>query len=238
MDQANIYNQLDFNRNCEESPNTDVGIRAAAIGVFQCPTDLRYPILSEGSLNYYVSVGPSMGFAVTRTSQVGLFRYQQITRVSDVLDGTSNVIAMGERIVGSANGTTFDRKGDVQRGVAFAGGNDTIFPTKSQLDTHGTACAAAGGFYSHRGSRWMRGDETWFNTWNTPNSPNDDCSTGSGGHAGGDASAVQSARSRHVGGAHVLMADGSVHFVSENIDLLNWQRLGAINDGEPVSISE
>ncbi|WP_298861235.1 DUF1559 domain-containing protein [uncultured Gimesia sp.] len=238
MDQANIYNRMDFNLNCEESPNTDVGIRAAAIGVFKCPTDLRYPVYSEGSLNYYVSVGPCLGFGVTRTSQVGLFRYQQITRVSDVLDGTSNVIAMGERIVGSANGTVFDRKGDVRRAVAFGPGNNTIFPTKSDLDTHATACAAAGAFYNHRGSRWMRGDETWFNTWNTPNSPNDDCSTGNGGHAGGDASSAQAARSRHTGGAHVLMADGSVHFVSENIDLLNWHRLGAIADGEPVSISD
>ncbi len=238
LDQANIYNRMDFNRNCEESPNTDAGIRDAGIGVFRCPSDPRYPIYSEGHLNYYASVGPCMGFAVTRTSQLGLFRYQQITRIADVLDGTSNVIAMGERIMGSANGTIFDQKGDVRRAVAFAGGNNTIFPTKAQLDAHGTACAAAGAFYSHRGSRWMRGDETWFNTWNTPNSPNDDCSTGNGGHAGGDASANQAARSRHTGGAHVLMADGSVHFVSENIDLLNWQRLGAIADGETVSISE
>lgn len=40
--------------------------------------------------------------------------------------------------------------------------------------------------------------------------------------------------SNHVGGAHFTMADGSVHFVSESMDLFTYQRLGAMNDGEPV----
>ena len=40
--------------------------------------------------------------------------------------------------------------------------------------------------------------------------------------------------SMHVGGCHFLMADGSVHFISENINLQLYQRLGVMNDGEPV----
>ncbi|MCA9019697.1 MAG: DUF1559 domain-containing protein, partial [Planctomycetaceae bacterium] len=236
LDQATIYNQFDFQFSCEEAPN--INNRNAGIGVFRCPSDPRFTNYGEGHLNYYMSAGPCLGWAVGLSSQNGFSRYSIVTRISDILDGTSNVVAMGERIVGSNNSSAFSENGDVRRQVAFAGGNNTTFPTQSALATHGASCAAASAFYVHRGSRWMRADECWFNTWNTPNSPNNDCSTGNGGHAGGDAPAVQAARSRHTGGAHVLMADGSVHFVSDNIDLLKWQQLGAIADGASVSINE
>jgi prepilin-type processing-associated H-X9-DG protein len=41
-------------------------------------------------------------------------------------------------------------------------------------------------------------------------------------------------KSRHPGGAQFVMADGSVHFISENIDYRNYQRLGDRRDGETV----
>ncbi len=41
--------------------------------------------------------------------------------------------------------------------------------------------------------------------------------------------------SHHEGGAHFLMADGSVHFISENVDLATYQTSGIINDGKPLS---
>ena len=46
--------------------------------------------------------------------------------------------------------------------------------------------------------------------------------------------AVQYLRSLHVGGAHVLMGDGAVRFVSENISTLTWNSLGTRAGGETV----
>jgi prepilin-type N-terminal cleavage/methylation domain-containing protein/prepilin-type processing-associated H-X9-DG protein len=40
--------------------------------------------------------------------------------------------------------------------------------------------------------------------------------------------------SEHTGGAHFLLADGSVHFLSENIDLNLYRSLGIMNDGLPL----
>lgn len=45
---------------------------------------------------------------------------------------------------------------------------------------------------------------------------------------------VMFARSMHTGGAHVLMGDGAVRFVSENISLTIWQALGTRAGGETI----
>jgi prepilin-type processing-associated H-X9-DG protein len=55
---------------------------------------------------------------------------------------------------------------------------------------------------------------------------------------GGSANEMTAAsRSRHPGGVNVLKADGSVHFVSQNINLATWQAMGSISGGE-VAISD
>jgi len=41
--------------------------------------------------------------------------------------------------------------------------------------------------------------------------------------------------SYHEGGCHFTMADGSVHFVSENVDLTIYQQMGKRADGLPIS---
>ncbi|MEQ9071621.1 MAG: DUF1559 domain-containing protein [Gimesia chilikensis] len=40
--------------------------------------------------------------------------------------------------------------------------------------------------------------------------------------------------SEHVGGGHICLGDGSVRFVSENIDLLLWASLSSLNEGELI----
>jgi prepilin-type processing-associated H-X9-DG protein len=54
--------------------------------------------------------------------------------------------------------------------------------------------------------------------------------------AGGSVNEMTAAsRSRHRGGVNVLKADGSVHFVSQDVNLKTWQAMGAISGGEIVS---
>ncbi|MCA9128088.1 MAG: DUF1559 domain-containing protein [Planctomycetales bacterium] len=43
-------------------------------------------------------------------------------------------------------------------------------------------------------------------------------------------------KSRHTGGAQVVLGDGSVHFLSQTIDMVMYQRLGSKNDGQPVNV--
>tara|TARA_R110002111_G_scaffold108086_1_gene166732 strand:- start:28762 stop:29733 length:972 start_codon:yes stop_codon:yes gene_type:complete len=44
----------------------------------------------------------------------------------------------------------------------------------------------------------------------------------------------QGFKSKHDGGAHFLLCDGSVRFLSENLDMITYQRLGDRRDGQPV----
>lgn len=54
------------------------------------------------------------------------------------------------------------------------------------------------------------------------------------GNAGGLAGRWNFARSFHVGGVQCTMADGSVRFISTNIDRQTWMKLGVYNDGLTV----
>jgi prepilin-type processing-associated H-X9-DG protein len=44
------------------------------------------------------------------------------------------------------------------------------------------------------------------------------------------------ARSRHSGGVNAAFGDGSVRFIRDSIDLVNWQSMGSKNGGEVVTI--
>ena len=44
------------------------------------------------------------------------------------------------------------------------------------------------------------------------------------------------ARSKHTGGVNVAMADGSVRFVADSIDLTTWRAMGTRSNGEVVNL--
>jgi len=60
------------------------------------------------------------------------------------------------------------------------------------------------------------------------------CENGAG--VGGDASGDQrhTARSMHIGGCHALLGDGSVRFLSENLNAALYDNLRCISDGQTV----
>lgn len=53
-------------------------------------------------------------------------------------------------------------------------------------------------------------------------------------YGSGDVRNSNGASSRHVGGAQILMCDGAVRFISENLDHFTRYKLSVRNDGQPV----
>ncbi|MDB5385018.1 MAG: hypothetical protein JWM11_664 [Planctomycetaceae bacterium] len=95
------------------------------------------------------------------------------------------------------------------------------------------------------GSHDLRGRyyNTWegnvlFSTFLPPNTTVGDqssyCINGIRRPCAGAGNNVQYARSYHIGGAHVLMGDGAIRFVSENISTVTWNGLGSIAGGEVI----
>jgi len=249
VDQGPLYNQINFNVRYDVAPNTT--LRLTKVAAFLCPTDLPFPDPSSGPGNNYVgSAGPSLfmieaspgagignppGTQIAATDQIGVFNMNKNIETRDITDGTSNVIAMSESIVGDNNNSVVNQQSDLFRPVSFPGGMPNTFATSAQLNTYGTSCRAVTTHYSDTRKFWMNGmpAQTIFNTLNPPNSPNPDCHECSS-CSWYDSRGVWTARSRHTGGVHVLLADGATRFVSNNVDFLTWERLGAIGDGNAI----
>jgi prepilin-type processing-associated H-X9-DG protein len=86
------------------------------------------------------------------------------------------------------------------------------------------------------GFAWYSGEMRCgaYNHYYGPNPSNWDC-VSNAPSLGFTAIGWRAARSMHTGGAHVLLCDGSVRFVSDNIYLPTWRALATRSGGEVVS---
>jgi prepilin-type processing-associated H-X9-DG protein len=94
-----------------------------------------------------------------------------------------------------------------------------------------------------RGFAWVSGEFrcALYNHFYLPNSTTPDCigsKLGGGVRTEFTPYGWRTARSRHSGGVNLLMADGSVQFVLNQVDLPVWQAWGTRNGNETISNSE
>ncbi len=251
LDQAALYQQIDFNLLAmSQAPNSQ--LKNTEIAAFRCPTDQPGSTVRGAGNNYVVSGGPSLIMISQRPGQtmvgqiapheqIGMFNIRRTIRSRDLLDGSSQTIALSEAILGDGSPSGLGpmaqySMGDVITGAPFPSGFPNTFASTEQLSDYAQNCrSSTNRHYSTSHREWINGmpGQTAFNTLNPPNSPHPDC------HECAncdwyDSRGVWSARSHHTGGVNVLMADGAVRFVSDSVDTLTWQRLGSISDGHPV----
>lgn len=84
----------------------------------------------------------------------------------------------------------------------------------------------------HQRHGWANVNSNWLLTTAPINFQT--CLGGGGCNSASNWNTSQGFKSRHVGGAHILLCDGSVKFVSENIDYMTYQRIGDRRDNQPV----
>jgi len=243
FDGANLYNAIDFNKapTFVEPPvppfAANVTVATTKVPMFLCPSDFgAVPGDSYGSTNYVVCTGSGSN-ATARYIRSGdgvMYdpKLRGIVKFRDVIDGMSNTVAMSEQLLGNGAATGGNGTGSIPATVPpvapnlqvlnlTAAQNDTITGTDPNLTT--CIVGAAGSWSGIRGAKWMNGHfgDTLYNHALSPNARQFDC--GNNSHNAG----MTAARSRHAGGVHVLLCDGSTRFIGENIDFAVWQALGS-----------
>lgn len=248
MDQAPLYNQFNFSNSMQVTITAQPTLMATQIGALRCPSDVGQNIVNFvnvaptvpaavtpgatqtnmfGRSNYLGVVGWSItpvnpsgllqGVPPQTANYRGIFGANSKVNIGAMTDGTSNSIVIGERYSPNAGGAA----GAIQpigHGV-WAGCGDpanvdglaSIFgdtAATTNLAPNASATALASGATSYR----INGNNN---------------GTASRGQTSGFGSL-------HVGGCHFLIGDGTVRYISENIDTTIYRNLGSINDGNPI----
>ncbi len=213
------------------------------VNTYRCPSHPEPVVnVTRGKTNYgccygdnYIVGGSGYGAVPERTGKRGVFArisgavqtntLEGYSGLRDVLDGTAHTIAMGEICYSAARK---ELQGNVILFNTFPFSRGTVGTVPAGFEP--SLCMARvdpnrPGYYlntpitSWRGSIYFDGlwVFTGMNTVFGPNKPN--CAAnGNTTNYDGSETAVLPAASYHKGGAHVLMCDGGVRFITDNID--------------------
>jgi prepilin-type N-terminal cleavage/methylation domain-containing protein/prepilin-type processing-associated H-X9-DG protein len=170
----------------------------------------------------------------------GLFWSGSRVRLTDITDGTSNTLLFAEILRGpnaSLTGTALSSLSASQRQRLYAsvsGGRSPVAVAPGGLNPAIAASEAnsATSWTGNRGGSWIWGQPytNGFTAAMTPNSPVPDLS----GHGQG----WFTSRSPFSGGVNAALADGSVRFVRDSINITTWRALATRAGGEVISGSD
>jgi len=245
IEQSSVYNQWKWRASwdgrsapsgaADADTTLNTALSRTKINAYKCPSDSPYPDPAYAGCNYGGSAGTTLAWTGTYADQVGVFRYNMETSFADIRDGTANTVMTSEHLVG--DGSSNYNVGDVVRAQAFPGTVTNTLWTQADLDTYGQQCLSGiSNHHSHGGREWAAAmqAQSVFNTLAPPNHRWPTCQECSG-CGWMDSRGIFPARSRHPGGVNAGMADASVRFVSETVNLATWQALGTRAGGESVS---
>ena len=141
----------------------------------------------------------------------------------DITDGLSNTAAMAEKMTGDGSQTISSPKTDTFQPGTYPNTPDEAVTQCNAMDP--TDLTKQG--YSNVGAPWLQQYHS-TNQYSHVQRPNGrSCMFPPGRIA-------TAANSQHTGGAHLLLCDGAVIFISENIDINLWRAIGSARGGVVV----
>jgi prepilin-type N-terminal cleavage/methylation domain-containing protein/prepilin-type processing-associated H-X9-DG protein len=222
-----------------------VGV-AQVLPEFLCPSDLGQPVKTKwGPTNYVACAGSGAGGG-TPFETDGVFYVNSATAFAELGDGSSHTVAMSESLLGEdtqLDTTTGFAGATPQRNYKFLLGFSAVSDlTDSKCNGTKSFNSTMGNGNDPRGFAWCSGEYRCasYNHYYPPNAANFDCITSvtvdptippQKLHA---AYGWRTARSAHPGGVNVAFADGSLHFMRDDIDIGLWRGLST-RDAQDVA---
>jgi prepilin-type N-terminal cleavage/methylation domain-containing protein/prepilin-type processing-associated H-X9-DG protein len=242
-EQGAVYQLFEQRKNLPQAATwTDPGAPATMrLPLYICPSSPLIETANRPGTNYLFSTGSSIYsggcasvFSPITNGANGVFAEDVARKITDISDGTSNTILAGEYIPRTES--------DPDSGFKVVNTftvNNSAFITQTELNTLSTAPMARAVNDNGRFWAWHSHTMSLFNTAAPPNwkiqvPPTGGVGSGGAGMAWDSCNGIVPAMSKHNGGVNVCLADGSVRFVRDSIDLLTWQRLGNARDGVPT----
>lgn len=239
------------------SPNINLAARSQDVSTFLCPSDISTTQKAanwvslpppEGRLNYLASLGPT-SIMTQSGPAAGVFAFpttagqvQRGVAISAITDGTSNTSLFAEvmrtthpwpAVSGVRDNTVIILDASVTAQSVASDKDARAIPSCATGTPWNSSIKYVGLVYER--SLWG----TTFYTHTLPPNWNRLVTNGANQQYNcGDTSIVHfhvAASSYHAGGVNVGMCDGSVRFVSDNIDFTMWQNMGSRAGGEVFS---
>jgi prepilin-type N-terminal cleavage/methylation domain-containing protein len=262
VEAAESYDLVDFEN--PDDTTEDSPVRFQKFSFFRCPSDYEDRLNTDtctvgewwrdaGRTNYRGNGGsrPGKVFMVLSTvggsakdwreENDGVYLTNRVTGLKQITDGSSHTALYSEMVLGDGDRQLTEILSDW---FYISGSSD-----EAEDVYQGCTGIANPGLYTGNvqypcsGRNWVHGDygTSRYNHVMPPNSRN--CSQNSGGsqltaNQVNDDGSATTASSRHRGGVNMACADGSTHFVGDDIDRLVWNALGSGNGEEPISLSD
>jgi len=181
------------------------------------------------AVNYMFSVGDQIDNNRDRTNLRGVFARRDGVGFSDITDGSSNTIAMSERLITNYGIGAKSGEVNIKHGTATGFSNLRTNPGECLTAANGNFFDDPSVVKGRTGYKWTDGqvEKLGFCTILPPNAPS--CIEGGNIHGDGQHT-VMSANSNHPGGVLGLFCDGSVSFITDTINTGDLSA-GAVTSG-------
>jgi prepilin-type N-terminal cleavage/methylation domain-containing protein/prepilin-type processing-associated H-X9-DG protein len=250
IEQGNVYTIIDYTN---PASINDPRVTNVKIPVCYCPSDSDRMTnaadpgnaVGHGRTSYrgnggndsgWILSGAVINIAASPEQNNGIFVTNRIVRMADILDGTSNTALLSEAIMGDGDQTRVSLLGDyfqIPYGPADPTPADRIAIYNECRNLVPTTSTPQ---WSYSGRYWYVGNYavSRYNHIMPPNGKSCACSgPGALNVRMNYKGTATTASSRHPGGVQVALADGSVRFVPQTIDINTWWALGS-RDGAEV----